>query len=124
VDRHDLLVAAREIEQAAIYRRARAVRVDDPELILQTLRQRLQPVASFAAPLRLLWLVDNPRIPYPPESLDDGELQFDICSQSFEAFLDANSLRAEFLEVSPEGLGIQCVNLCAAAALLSSLSSQ
>lgn len=77
---------------------------------LKIMRQRLQPVASFAAPLRLLWLVDNPRIPYPPESLDDGELQFDICSQSFEAFLDANSLRAEFLEVSPEGLGIQCVN--------------
>ena len=77
---------------------------------LKIMRQCLQHAASVAVPLRLLWLVDNPRIPYPPESLDDGELQFDICSQSFEEFLDSHNLRAEFLEVSPEGLGIQCVN--------------
>jgi glycerophosphoryl diester phosphodiesterase len=61
-----------------------------------------------SAPLHLLWLVDNPRIPYSPESLDDGELTFDICHQTFEEFLDANSLRELFLEVAPEGLGIQC----------------
>ena len=72
---------------------------------LRILRQSLQP----AAPLRLLWLVDNPRIPYPPESLDEGELRFDICRCSFEQFLDENGLRQLFLEVSPEGLGIQFV---------------
>ena len=72
---------------------------------LQILRRLLQP----PAPLRLLWLVDNPRIPYPPESLDDGELTFDICRFSFEEFLDVNGLRQLFLEVSPEGLGIQFV---------------
>ncbi len=74
---------------------------------LNILRQafQLQP----AVQLRLLWLVDNPCIPYPPESLDEGELTFDICRCSFEEFLDANDLRELFLEVSPEGLGIQFV---------------
>jgi hypothetical protein len=94
---------------------------DDPQLLLKMnfifisfslaslkiLRESLQP----ATPLRLLWLVDNPHTPYPPESLDDGELTFDICRVSFEDFLDSNGMRELFLEVAPEGLGIQCVPL-------------
>lgn len=78
-------------------------------LSLKILRQQFQAAAPSAAPLRLLWLVDNPRVPYPPEALDDGELTFDICGCSFGQFLDANHLRQLFLEVAPEGLGIQFV---------------
>jgi glycerophosphoryl diester phosphodiesterase len=70
---------------------------------LKIMRQAFQP----ATPLRLLWLLDNPHTPYPPELLDEGELTFDICHVSFERFLNANGLRELFLEVSPEGLGIQ-----------------
>ena len=98
---------------------------DDPQLLLKMnlifisfslislkiMRQSFQP----ATPLRLLWLVDNPHTPYSPESLDEGELTFDICRVSFEDFLITNGLRELFLEVSPEGLGIQCVtSRCAA----------
>jgi hypothetical protein len=74
---------------------------------LKILRQSLQ----LTTPLRILWLVDNPHTPYGPESLDDGELTFDICRVSFEEFLDENGMRELFLEVAPDGLGIQCVDL-------------
>jgi hypothetical protein len=73
---------------------------------LRILRQSFEP----ATPLCLLWLVDNPRIPYPPEALDDGELMFDISRGSFEEFLIANDVLELFLEVAPDGLGIQCVH--------------
>ena len=73
---------------------------------LRILRQSFEP----ATPLCLLWLVDNPRIPYPPEALDDGELMFDISRGSFEEFLVANDVLELFLEVAPDGLGIQCVH--------------
>jgi hypothetical protein len=75
-------------------------------LSLKILRQSFEP----AMPLRLLWLVDNPRIPYPPEALDDGELMFDISHGSFEEFLVANNVLELFLEVAPDGLGIQYVH--------------
>ena len=73
---------------------------------LKILRQSFEP----AMPLCLLWLVDNPRIPYPPEALDDGELTFDIGHGSFEEFLVANNVLELFLEVAPDGLGIQYVH--------------
>jgi glycerophosphoryl diester phosphodiesterase len=72
---------------------------------LNILRQQFQA----ATPLRLLWLVDNPRVPYPPEALDDGELTFDIGACTFGQFLDAHGLRQLFLDVAPDGLGIQFV---------------
>lgn len=45
-----------------------------------------------AADTRLVWIVDNPRVPYGEGGLDEGETTFDYAAESLPAFLERTGL--------------------------------
>lgn len=42
--------------------------------------------ALDAKDVKVTWVVDNPRIPYDPKGLDEGETTFDYCNETLEMF--------------------------------------
>lgn len=49
-------------------------------------------LGGAAADTRLVWIVDNPRVPYGEGGLDEGETTFDYSAESLPAFLERTGL--------------------------------
>jgi len=100
---------------------------------LETLEIVHAAMSNTAICLPLVWLVDNPRVPYDPEDYCEGETTFDPCAESLSTFLDRNGLSERVRKLgcglsvqynpsltvaSLQALRQQMTNLCSEGSLL------
>lgn len=73
---------------------------------LQTLEMVHDAMSKSERSVSLVWLVDNPRVPYDPEVCNEGETTFDPSAESLSTFLDRNDL-SERVQKLGCGLSVQ-----------------
>merc|ERR550525_740947 len=59
---------------------------------LDSLEQFALQLGDVVEGIRLMWLVDNPRVPYDADLLCEGETTFDYASEALPVFLERQGL--------------------------------